>query len=328
MAGYRRTQAGMSSSPMIEWVPLPEVKLHESKTWYSSCETTPLSGHNLIHSYSSPAITNKHQPLKTPASNLTILSVDSSSTVLSGKTTEPRPPMSSVSSSEGPPIINPSQLDPAHLDQLWKRFLETVVISGNKQSGCDCNCHMTKPQFNVEAVKPSTFNISPPQVSSHHYRSEKPVWPDTNALPNDTPTPMYTPHPQSTQSRPHTTPNASYVYDRNTETHSPNPPCVTRDTQTTPPRGHISITVAPGYPSSPAAINTTADSSNTLERLTLQEACYLMRKDFIVNSRKRQDTIKEKTIDRTRNEQRRLLPRQLLPATPTTNNPSSEPQFS
>ncbi len=325
MAGYHRTQAGMSSSPMIEWVPLPEVKLHESKTWYS-CETSPLSGHNLIHSYSSPAITTKHQPLTSPASNLTILSLESSQTVLSGKPTEPRPPMSSDMSSEGLPIINPSQLDPTHLDQLWKRFLETVVISGNKQSGCGCSCHMTKPQFNVPPVKPSAFNISPPQASSHHYRSATPVWPDrgTNTPPNDTPTPMYT-HPQSTQSRsPHT------LYGRSTETHShtPNPSCVTRDTQTTPPRGHINITVAPGYPPSPAPINTTADSSTTLERLTLQEACYLMKKDFIVNSRKRQDTISAKTIDRIRNGQRRLLPRQLLPAPPITNKSSSPPQFS
>ncbi len=40
------------------------------------------------------------------------------------------------------------------------------------------------------------------------------------------------------------------------------------------------------------------ESTPTLEKLSLQEACYLMKKKFIINSKKRQETIKQKMAKR------------------------------
>ena len=310
------------SPSTVDWVPLPEVEpLRESKS-YSNPGYTEYVPPKRYTSYSSPVLTSKHPANIQPStpSNLTIMSLGTSST------TQPRLGMSSEvtpgTTTSTNRVSNPtSHLDPAHLDELWKKFLETVVIPDNQNSGCGCNCHLKNPPIDPRSTgNPPVYDFSPPGKENAF----------TNYIPKNEFIRHNASHPKTrsktsipVDTSSHTTDTTGQFSTSSYHSHSHSNPhsYVSKETQTST----IPNTFIPSYiPTSDATNKTTPTcmESSTLEKLTLQEACYLMKKRFIINSKKRQETINQRMAQRRRHKE--LLPWQPM-APPTVMKPSIPP---
>ena len=292
-----------------EWVPLPEVKPKKTESAIqNSCSldfTPSLSYHdylagkkgwNSYGSHSSPLLTSqKYSPLeassdsKNRTPNLTILSLASSLTGQSPYTLA-TPTASSASNSGSHHVsINPTQLD-----ELWRRFLKTVVIpkDGQQPSGCGCNCHMTKvdssdttpvpvsspcTQDTSSTVRPLTFDISPAisRSKGNPFNSVKPY----------SHTPLVTNYLHRKKSGIKTNLGTSIPVNG-----EPNRFHFMEDAMWSTP---CDIPTK-DKPVSLATAQRTTKPSNTLEKLTLQEACSLMKRNFIANSKRRQEAIMER----------------------------------
>ena len=196
----------------IEWAPLPEAtseQIYDCTPSYTHPYSTSYHGYHSSVSQSAattsgivskqkttPLTNNWDKPSrsttgylvtmpnelidKTPTSNLTILSMGSSEAPSKSSRT---PFLQSMTNTFSHPNLSSSQLG-----ELWKKFLETALVSREPNSGCGCTCHRKgnpsiftytpAPNFNYQQQSyprglentpptiPLVFDISPPSTKT------------------------------------------------------------------------------------------------------------------------------------------------------------------
>ena len=205
----------------IEWAPLPEAtseQIYDRTPSYTHPYSTSYHGYHSSVSQSAttsgivskekttPLTSNWDKPSrsttgylitmpndKTPTSNLTILSMGSSEATSKSSRT---PFLQSMTNSFSHPNLSSSQLD-----ELWKKFLETALVSREPNSGCGCTCHRKgnppiftytpAPNFNYQQQSyprglettpptiPLVFDISPPSTKTSLQKTVSRTQPQT-----------------------------------------------------------------------------------------------------------------------------------------------------
>lgn len=359
MAGKWK-ETGVSKSA-IDWVPLPEVKSDRGRTG----EDVSGSQSHHRYAYSSPVLST-HQPSSsnprqppggedTPLTNLTIMSLGSSSTGQTSQVIQPRPlsttllndststtregvsgtkiNIDSAQSSTGQTIeprplsttlLNDStstregvsgtgiNIDSAQLDELWRKFLETVMIPREpSQHTCNCSCHVTRPRPSVPPIsvnmphplgKPPCFSVSPPKkvLTSEKTRPEL-LNAEKSHSESFIPTKTQT-HVHSVRNR---TPLNNILLNNHDTTLTTN---TQSDSETSIPSPHSHFpkeaqtsSMYIHNPTKGVLLTTPTRPNNlpsTLEKVSLQEACQLLKKGFIKRCEERQETIKRRAIHR------------------------------
>lgn len=136
----------------IDWYPLPEI-----------------ASSNNVHVKSTPSLSSVKRPLRQDYSNLSILSLKSS-TFASQQTP---PSVSSIATTR--PSTTPTN---NQLDYLWNKFIELYIskphpfLTNTKQENCMCTCHRTS----LTTPTSLKFNVSPPQTPKPHtHTKDKPI---------------------------------------------------------------------------------------------------------------------------------------------------------
>ena len=379
----------------IEWAPLPEATseqiydrtpsyTHPYSTSYhgyhssvsqsattsgivSKQKTTPLTSNwdKPSRSTTGYLITMPNEQIdKRPTSNLTILSMGSSEATSKSSRT---PFLQSMTNSCSHPNLSSSQLD-----ELWKKFLETALVSREPNSGCGCTCHRKgnppiftytpAPNFNYQQQSyprglettpptiPLVFDISPPSTKTS---LQKPVFrtqpqtisnfqtqiPPITSTKTSLQTPVFRTQPQTisnfqtqippitltktslvSRTQPQTTSNfqtqippitLSYPQKSQSQTISKTQSNTEGETVCETVSKHIAFEdsvvkhkidlAVPNihhHTDKPQKhtpfVTKDNESSNTLERLSLQEACRLLNSKFISNCERRQELAKQR----------------------------------
>lgn len=337
-------ETGLPTESPVDWVPLPEVKSEgRARIGHLNRENTPEYSQHMRYAYSSPVLRSSNAPNgvatliqqhpspvegQTPVTNLTIMSIGSSSTGQTSQITQQPLHTEGPPPALPPPLVNTTStttsntsssstvtregaeginIDSAQLDALWKQFLETVMLPRNpSHHACTCSCHVTtRPLVEITPTsnarlnvphslgKPPHFSVSPPTInplipektnSKPHFKTFIPVGQaqDRNQMPLN-----------NTMLNDHDTANTQP--DSQTSTPVPPHPQISKETQTSStyvhnPTKSVLINAIPPFPNQRVP--------PTLEKVSLQEACQLLKKDFIRRSEERQENIKRKAINR------------------------------
>ena len=365
----------------IEWAPLPEATseqiydrtpsyTHPYSTSYhgyhssvsqsattsgivSKQKTTPLTNNWEKPSRSTTGylITMPNEPIdKTPTSNLTILSMGSSEATSKSSCI---PFQQSTTNSFSRPNLSCSQLD-----ELWKKFLETALVSREPNSWCGCTCHRkgNPPIFtytpapncnyqqqsyphgleNTPPTIPLVFDISPPSTKTSLQktvsRTEPHIPPITSTetslrktvsrnqpqtisnfqtqIPPITSTktslqkPVSRTQPQTTSNFQTQIPPITLSYPQKSQSNTEGETvCETVSKHIAFEDSMVKHKIDLAVPNihhtdkpqkHTPFVTKENESSNRLERLSLQEACRLLNSKFISNCKRRQELVKQR----------------------------------